>query len=95
MPQKITPDTTIKRNIEVFASEIDDEVVMMNIESGRYYGMDAVGSRIWELISEKIRVRDLIAALMKEYDVGEEQCRSDVMEFLHELSDQNLIEILG
>jgi hypothetical protein len=95
MPQEITPDTTIKRNIEVFASEIDDEVVMMNIESGRYYGMDAVGSRIWELISEKIRVRDLIAALVEEYDVGEEQCWSDVMEFLHELSDQNLIEILG
>jgi len=93
MPQKITTDTTIKRNIEVFASEIDDEVVMMNIQSGKYFGMDAVGSRIWQLIEEKIRVKDIIAELLEEYDVTEEQCRSDVLEFLNELYEQNLIQV--
>jgi len=93
MPQKITTDTTIKRNNEVFASEIDDEVVMMNIQSGKYFGMDAIGSRIWQLVEEKIRVKDIIAQLLEEYDVTEEQCRSDVLEFLNELYEQNLVEV--
>ena len=93
MDQKITTETHIKRNIEVFASEIDDEVVMMNIQSGKYFGMDAVGSRIWQLIEEKIRVKDIIAQLLEEYDVTEEQCRSDVLEFLNELYEQNLVQV--
>ena len=93
MSQKITTDTYIKRNNEVFASEIDEEIVMMNIQSGKYYGMDAIGSRIWELIDEKIRVKDIISTLLEEYDVTEEQCRKDVLDFLNELYDQQLVEI--
>ena len=93
MSQKITTDTYIKRNNEVFASEIDEEIVMMNIQSGKYFGMDAIGSRIWELIDEKIRVKDIISTLLEEYDVTEEQCRKDVLDFLNELYDQQLVEI--
>ncbi len=93
MEKKITPDTYIKRNNEVFASTIDDEVVMMNIQSGKYYGMDSVGSRIWELISEKIQVQQVIDQLLEEYDVSEEQCRSDVLEFLQELNQNKLLKV--
>ena len=93
MPQKITTDTYIKRNNEVFASEIDDEVVMMNIQSGKYFGMDAIGSRIWQLVEEKIQVKEIIAQLLEEYDVTEEQCHSDVLEFLNELYEQNLVQV--
>ena len=89
----ITTDNYIKRNKEVFASEIDDEVVMMNVDTGKYYGMDTVGSRIWELIAEEIQVREVIAKLMEEYDVGEEQCEKDVLEFLNELYENKLVNV--
>ena len=92
MKQTITTDTFIKRNNEVFASEIDDEVVMMNIQSGKYFGMDAIGSRIWQLVEEKIQVKEIIAQLLEEYNVTEEQCRNDVLEFLNELYEQNLVQ---
>ena len=89
----ITTDSYIKRNKEVFASEIDEEVVMMNVDTGRYYGMDTVGSRIWELIAEEIQVKDVIEKLMEEYDVSEEQCKSDVIEFLSELYENKLVQV--
>ena len=89
----IKTESYIKRNKEVFASEIDEEVVMMNVDTGKYYGMDAIGSRIWELIDEKIQVKKLISTLMEEYDVSEEECRNDVLEFLNELYDQQLVQI--
>jgi hypothetical protein len=89
----ITTDTYIKRNKEVFASEIDDEVVMMHVDTGKYYGMDTVGSRIWELIAEEIQVKEVIGKLMEEYDVEEEQCKKDVLEFLNELYENKLVEV--
>lgn len=89
----ITEDNYIKRNKEVFASEIDEEVVMMNVDTGRYYGMDTVGSRIWELVAEEIQVKDVIETLMEEYDVSEEQCKKDVLEFLNELYENKLIQV--
>ena len=92
--KKITPDTYIKRNNEVFASQIDDEVVMMNIQSGKYYGMDSIGSRIWELINAKIPVQKAIDQLLEEYDVSEEQCQDDVLEFLDVLNENRLVKAL-
>ena len=89
----IKTESYIKRNKEVFASEIDDEVVMMNVDSGKYYGMDTVGSRIWELIAEEIQVREVINKLMEEYDVEEEQCEKDVLEFLNELYENKLVQV--
>ena len=94
MKKKITLDTYIKRNNEVFASQIDDEVVMMNIQSGKYYGMDTIGSRIWELINEKIQVQQVVDQLLEEYDVSQEQCKNDVLEFLKELNENKLVEVL-
>lgn len=90
----ITTESYIKRNNEVFASEIDEEVVMMNLKTGKYYGMDAIGSRIWELIEEKIQVKKVIETLLEEYDVSEEQCRKDVLAFFDELNAQNLVDVL-
>ena len=89
----IKTESYIKRNKEIFASEIDDEVVMMNVDTGKYYGMDTVGSRIWELIAEEIQVREVINKLMEEYDVGEEQCEKDVLEFLNELYENKLVQV--
>jgi hypothetical protein len=89
----INSESYIKRNKEVFASEIDDEVVMMHVDTGKYYGMDTVGSRIWELIAEEIQVREVINKLMEEYDVEEEQCEKDVLEFLNELYDNKLVSV--
>ena len=87
----ITKESTVIRNKEVFASEIDNEVVMMHIKTGKYYGLDDIGSRIWEMMEEKIRVEDLIQQLLEEYEVSEEECTRDVLELLENLQTNDLI----
>ena len=89
----IDEQTYVKRNNEVFANEIDGEAVMMNIQTGKYYGLDEIGSRIWELMEQKIQVKEIIEQLQKEYDVNEQQCKTDVLNLLNELKSNQLIEI--
>jgi hypothetical protein len=88
----ITADTIIRQSREVVASDIDGEVIMMSIAKGKYYGMDLVASRIWELMGKQIKVADLVAILTEEYEVSREDCEKDVLAFLNDLLSEKLIE---
>lgn len=89
----IDEQTYVKRNNEVFANEIDGEAVMMNIQTGKYYGLDEIGSRIWEMMERKIQVKEIIEQLQKEYDVSEQQCKTDVLNLLNDLKSNQLIDV--
>lgn len=83
--------TTIRRNPELISTDVDGEKVMMSIENGEYFGLDSVGSRIWELIENPIKVESLVDILIDEFDVSKEQCEMDTLEFLYDLREKNLI----
>lgn len=91
--QILTKDSIIKQTGDVVASEIDGETVMMSIENGEYYGLDGIGSHIWELIRKRIKVSDLIDCLMKKYEVDFDTCEKDVMAFLNELNQDNILVV--
>jgi len=75
------------------SSDLAGETVLLNMQSAMYYGLDQVGSRIWELVREPIRVSDLRDAITNEYDVEPERCEADVLGFLRELALKGLIEV--
>lgn len=89
----IGDETVVSHTAGMVSSDLDEKKVMMNIESGRYYGLDSIGSRIWELIEKPQKVQELVLELLKEYDVEENNCRRDVLLFLNKLHDQGLIDI--
>jgi hypothetical protein len=89
----ITAETIISRSRDVVSSEIDGEAVMMSIEKGKYYGMDPIASRIWELLGTPISVGDMIGILTQEYDVTRQDCEKDVLVFLSDLLSEKLAEI--
>ena len=91
----ITAETVISRSCEVVASDIDGEVVMMSIDKGKYYGLDLIASRIWELTGKPIKIADLIGLLTAEYEVTREDCQKDILPFLDELLSEKLIEIVS
>ncbi len=84
-------DSIIQRNPDILASKLDEDYVMMDMESGRYIGTNPVAARIWELIEEPLSFEALIDALLKEYDISREQCIQDVSAFLKEALEQKLI----
>ena len=90
---RINLDTIINKNLEVDDTDLDGEKVMMNLEKGEYFMMNEVGSRIWEIISKPINVKDIIETLRSEYEVDEETCKCTVIDFLTGLNHAKLISI--
>ena len=75
-------------------SEIDGEIVALSIEHGTCYGLNQVGSRIWELIARPARIGDLCATLLTEYRVDPDVCERQVLDLLEELRAEGLIRTL-
>jgi hypothetical protein len=78
----IQEKTFYRRNPDLIFSDMDGETVMMSIQNGEYYGLDEVGSRIWQLLENPESAETLTQKLIEEYEVSQETCLSDVMEFL-------------
>jgi hypothetical protein len=91
--RQIGPETVLQRKADLLFSQIDGEVVMLSIENNEYYGMDKVGSRIWELLEHPVSLRRLVDKLMEEYDVSEGHCIVDTLEYLKKLEDRKLLLI--
>jgi hypothetical protein len=85
----------VSRNGAVIEAEIDGEVVALNIDSGNCYGLNAVGSRVWNLIAAPTRISDICAQLVTEYQVHADTCEQQVMDLLEELRAEGLISTLS
>ncbi|MBK8899941.1 MAG: lasso peptide biosynthesis PqqD family chaperone [Anaerolineaceae bacterium] len=87
----LTPDSRVVRSEEFITSTVDNELVMMSLEKGTYYGLDAIGSRIWENIAEPITIGALCQKLIDQFEVDPDQCQADVLTFLNELHREDMI----
>ena len=76
------------------SAEMDDDVVTMNLEQGEYFGLDAVGSRIWALLEHPMTVAELSQQLLASYAVDIETCQQDTLDFLQELYAVQIITIV-
>lgn len=82
------------QNKKIIQSTIGDEVVMMDMDSGFYFGMNGVGSVIWRHLSNEITLDDLISKLMSEFKVNKQTCEVDTIEFLDSLLEKNIIRVV-
>ena len=77
----------------VLFRELSGEAVLLDLASERYYGLDEVGTRIFQLVDEHGRTDSVLQAMLEEYEVGETQLRQELGEFLRELAEVGLIEL--
>ena len=75
----------------VLAQEVGEEVVILDLSSGTYFGLDAVGSRIWRLGTGGKNLAEICEALLDEYEAPREQVESDTVLLMEELRARNLI----
>lgn len=80
-----------QRNKDLLTSNLDEELVMLSIQTGKYYGINSVGRRIWELLVLPVSVPQICDQLLKEYEVSRQQCEQEVLAFLNELEAQKLL----
>lgn len=90
----ICSESIIRRNEDLLSSDIDGEIVMMSIENGSYYGVNPIGSRIWDIVRNPVKVSDIISVLLKEYDVSKDICEKDVLTFLNTLYNERIIQTI-
>jgi hypothetical protein len=74
-------------------SDLGDEVAILDLKSGTYYGLNAVGARIWSLIQEPKTVSEIYDIITSEYEVEPRRCEHDLVMLLEDLAEQELIEI--
>ncbi|MGH6800275.1 MAG: PqqD family peptide modification chaperone [Methylocella sp.] len=91
LPILIALDATISRAGEtLYARAGTDEAVMMSVAAGRYYGLNAVALRIWELLERPMTIAGLCALLCEEFEVDAQTCEIEVLNFVNELIDNDI-----
>jgi hypothetical protein len=70
---------------------VGDETVLLDLASGIYFGLDGVGKRIWESVSEGNSLSQTIAIIVAEFEVDEKQAQADVIEFVSNLVERRLL----
>ncbi|HEY7245503.1 MAG TPA: PqqD family protein [Xanthobacteraceae bacterium] len=82
------------RDSEPVAASVNDEVFMLSLRAGAYFGLDPVGSEIWNLLSEPRRLGDLCATLSRIYDVDADTVFRDTSGFLETLLARGLLRVV-
>ena len=87
----ISMKSKIIRSSHPIAEPVDDEIVMADIDAGKYYGLNDIGAAIWKKIEKKMTVEDLCRQICETYEVTPEECSAEVIAFLKDLESRNLI----
>lgn len=72
-------------------TQIDDEIVMLNLENNEYYGLNKTATKIWNLLKEPITIGNIVENLLHEYEIDKETCEVEVKNFLMELLEKKLL----
>ena len=89
--QKNTMKVTIEPDI--LFQELDNELVLLNLVNEQYFGLDPIGSRMWQLLEQHKQTSLVVKQICLEYDVNEEQASQDLNNLVTKLADAKLIRI--
>ena len=84
---------TIEISSEVLTQEVDGETVILDLKSDSYFGLDEVGTRIWQLLQEQKDIHAISETMMEEYDVDKNKLEEDILSLLTQLDASGLITI--
>jgi hypothetical protein len=80
------------RNEQIIDGELDDNQIMMHLDKGKYFGLDPVAKRIWEIIEQPKSFEEITTVLLDEFEVSPEQCTTDVQDFLEKAIQFDIIK---
>jgi len=89
----IAPDQLITAIPDQTSVDLDDEVAILHLKSGVYFGLNEVGAFVWRRVQQPATVAALEAAVLAEYAVTPEQCAADVQALLADLLAHQLITV--
>ena len=84
--------TSYIRSSKTISGRLHDELVMMDIDLRKYYSLNPVATRIWDLLEEPKEIGESCRLLVEEYEVDPEKCRDDVVSHLSEMMKLGLVQ---
>jgi len=77
----------------VFAQEVDGEMVLLDMESENYFGLDEVGTSIWQAMQDKETLKEVFEVLLEQYEVESEVLENDLSSFIGKLVESGLVKV--
>jgi hypothetical protein len=84
----------IELSEDVAFRELSGQAVLLDLASGIYFGLNEVGTRLWELLSENDSLDSATDALEREFDVSADVLRADVNQLLEQMQSKGLLQII-
>ena len=91
--KELSPDSIVQRDGDIIAAEAGEDIVMVSISKGLYYGVSDVAREIWQSIENPIRVSELITNLCEAHDVDRASCEEQTLSFLRDLMAEGLLRV--
>lgn len=88
----LTRETRIRRSSEQASADLVDDTVIMSMRDGTYYGLEAVGSRVWALAAEPVTLGEVLDRIVAEFDVGRDEAWDDLKALVIELLERQLVD---
>jgi hypothetical protein len=79
---------------DVVFRQLDDEAVLLDLKSGTYFGLNTVGTRVWQLLGEQATLSNVLDTLAGEYDVARDELERDLLSLSQELCARGLTEVI-
>jgi hypothetical protein len=90
----LTLDSVISRNESNFlANPVGEEIIILNMETGDYLGLNKVGAFIWDQLQGPVTVQKIIDNLMTEFDIDSETCSIETLSYLKKINQLGLLKI--
>lgn len=94
VPDTLSLDTIVRQHPDQISTDMDGETVMMNIESGAYFGLNAVGSDVWDQMATPTSIADICAGVTTRFEVDPATCQADVLALVADLHQRNLVQLV-
>ena len=87
---QISLDSSVELSDDAIFREMDGEAVILNLESGTYFGLDPVGTRIWQLVEKHGSLRVVFEQMRQEFDVESEVLERDLLDLVGRFAEKGL-----
>jgi len=92
-PADVTFDSILRRSDDVLFQEVGGEAVLLDLASEQYFGLDPVGTRIWELLDGQTALEQVHATLCAEYQADTQRVGDDLLALARALADAGLVRV--
>ena len=92
MANAVRDSSVIVAARDQISTDLGGEAVILALDSGQYYSLNDVGTRIWNLVQEPRNISDILDAILKEYNVEPGLCEKDLVAILNDMAAEGLIE---